>query len=93
MDRHVLVLFIPIMALAIPVLGVVFYGIQKVMRLRVEEARIRAGGLGGAWEGEVEQLRTEVEQLRRELTEVGERVDFTERILTARRDPERLPRP
>jgi hypothetical protein len=91
MDRHMLALFIPILALSIPVAGVVFYGIHKMMRLRIEEARVRAGGLGGAWEAEVDQLRAEVDQLRRELSEVSERMDFTERLLSRQADRERLP--
>jgi hypothetical protein len=34
----------------------------------------------------------ELQQVRRELADLGERVDFTERLLAKQRDPERLPR-
>jgi hypothetical protein len=40
--------------------------------------------------GEVEQLRAEVEDLQRQLAEVNDRLDFTERILAKSREAERL---
>jgi len=87
-DQHILALFIPILALSIPVLALVFRGLHRLAQTRLEEARIRAGSLGGADE-ELAALRAEVDDLRRELGEVQERVDFTERILSKPRDVDR----
>ena len=39
---------------------------------------------------EVDQLRAEVDDLHRQLGEVHERLDFAERLLAQRRDPERI---
>lgn len=44
MDRHSLVLLIPIMALSIPVLGLLFAGFQRYAKLRLEETRLRLEG-------------------------------------------------
>lgn len=90
MDRQTLVLFIPILALSIPVLGMVLHGLQKYWQLRIEEARIRAGSLSSGGEVELEQMRAELEQVRRELGEVQERLDFTERLLARTADRDRL---
>lgn len=81
---------IPILALCIPVLAIAFNGMQKVYRLRIEEARIRAGAYGEGGAAELEQLRSEVDDLRRELGEVHERLDFTERLLSRNADRDRL---
>ncbi len=78
MDRHSLVLLIPIMALSIPVLGLLFAGFQRYAKLRLEETRLR---LEGGSREEFESLRGEVDDLRRELGEVHERLDFAERLL------------
>ena len=83
--------WIPIIALAIPALAVLFNGLQKVQRLRIEEARVRAGERGSGAGAELDALRAEVEDLRRELGEVQERLDFTERILASQPDRSRLP--
>jgi hypothetical protein len=88
MDRHVIALFIPIMALAIPAAAIIMSGLQKVWRLRVEEARLRmAGGEPGGSE-EVQALRSELDTVRRELSELHERVDFAERLLARGRGPD-----
>jgi len=42
MDKQSLALLIPILALSIPVLAIVSSALQKVWRLRIEEARVRA---------------------------------------------------
>lgn len=86
-----LALMIPLAALAIPVAAIVFTGLQKVWRLRVEEARARteAGGAGGS--GRMDALEAEVAELRQELVEVQERLDFTERALAQTRERQRLP--
>ncbi len=81
---------IPILALCIPVLAIALNGMQKVYRLRIEEARIRAGAYGEGGAAELEQLRSEVDDLRRELGEVHERLDFTERLLSRNADRDRL---
>ncbi len=91
MDKQTLGLMIPILALSIPVVAVAFGGFVKVMRLRIEEARVRAGGLGPGGEEELRQLREELDHLRGEMTEMQERLDFTERLLARNADKDRLP--
>ena len=91
MDHQTLALLIPIVALAIPITVIVFNGLQKVWRLRLEEARARAGARDGEGSGELEALRAEVAQLRQEVGEVQERLDFAERVLIQNRDRQRLP--
>ena len=89
MEKQVIALLIPILALAIPLAAVVFIGLQKLARTRLEEARLRAGDQGN--EAEIAALRNEVGDLRRELTDVQERMDFAERLLSQAREMERLP--
>jgi hypothetical protein len=84
-DRHVLALFIPIIALGIPAAAIVMNGLQKVWRLRIEEARLRFEGEGS---GEVQRLREDLDAVRRELSELNERVDFAERLLARGRGPD-----
>lgn len=91
MDKQVVALLIPILALAIPVSAIVLHGLQKIARIRLEEARLRAGAGDDGGRGEVAALRDEVGDLRRELGEVQERLDFAERLLGQARDPERVP--
>ena len=87
MDTHTIALFIPIVALLIPVTAIVFVGMHKMARIKLEEARLRLGGGDAATE--VTALREEVGELRRELSEVQERLDFTERLLTKGREEAR----
>jgi hypothetical protein len=89
MDKQALAMLIPIFAMAIPIAGIIFHGLQKIARLRLEEARVRAGALDGPTAGEVSALREEVGEVRRELAEVQERLDFAERLLTRGREAER----
>jgi phage shock protein A len=89
--QQVLPFFIPIIALSIPLAGVIFVGLQKLARTRLEEARVRSGELGAGVEAELTALREEVGDLRRELGELHERIDFTERLLTQAREKDRLP--
>jgi hypothetical protein len=91
MDKQVIALLIPIFALAIPLAGIIFHGLQKVARMRLEETRVRAGALGKGSEGEIAALRDEVGEVRRELGEVQERLDFAERLLSQAREGDRLP--
>jgi Tfp pilus assembly protein PilO len=91
MDRQVIALLIPIFALAIPLAGIVFVGLQKLARTRLEETRLRTGVLGKEGETEIAALRDEVGDLRRELSDVQERMDFAERLLSQAREVERLP--
>lgn len=86
MDKELLLPLIPIVAMLIPVTAIIFNGMQKVARIKLEEARIRAGGGGESSAPEVASLREEVGELRRELSEVQERLDFTERLLTRARE-------
>ncbi|HXW97616.1 MAG TPA: hypothetical protein VEI47_08530 [Gemmatimonadales bacterium] len=90
MDSGTLALLIPIVALSIPVAAIVMSGLSKIWKMRLEEARLRAGQ-SMVGDGEFEQLRAEVDQLKTELAEVHERLDFTERILAKNADRERLP--
>jgi len=85
-DRATLGLLIPILALSIPVAAIVLNGLQKLWKLRIEEARVRAGSVGGETEAEFEQLHAEIDQLRLELSEVQERLDFTERMVARASD-------
>ena len=86
--RQILGIMIPILALCIPLSVIVTNGMAKLMKLRIEEARVRAGLEGGSVE--VDELRQEVHELRRELGEVQERLDFTERALLQVREQARL---
>lgn len=89
MDRQMLALFIPIIALSIPVVAVVMHGLQKIWALRVEEARARQG-IGGEGSGRMEALEAEVAHMRAELGDVQERLDFAERALAQTRGRARL---
>ena len=91
MDQHSLVLLIPIAAMLIPIAAVVMHGLQKIAKLRLEEALARNQGAGAGDAGELEALRSDVAELRHELADVQERLDFTERALVQKREPVRLP--
>ena len=67
-----------------PQVHLLLRGMQKIAKLRLEEARIRLGGAGDP--GEFQALRNEVEAMRGELNELQERVDFAERMLAQGRD-------
>lgn len=92
MDARMLGIMIPILALAIPVSAIVFGGLVKLKKLSVDEARARQG-LGATGEHELAQLRAEVDQMRGELSEVHERLDFTERLLAKNAERPELGRP
>jgi hypothetical protein len=86
MDRGTLAVFIPILVMTIPIVAIIFGGLQRLAKLRLEEARLRANA---GSPGELDELRHDVQQLRQELGEVQERLDFTERLL-AQKDRSRL---
>jgi hypothetical protein len=90
MDKQALAMLIPIAAMLIPTVAIIMHGLQKVAAIRLEEARTRAGAGGGSSDA-VEALRAEVSELRHELSEVHERLDFTERVLAQSRDATKLP--
>lgn len=82
---------VTILVFAIPLVAVVSHGVQKVFRLRLEEARTRGGGLDASTTNELSALRADVSQMRDELDELQERMDFTERALAQSRERMRLP--
>lgn len=53
--------------------------------------RLAGGSARVAPSQEVDVLRNEVEELRYRLTDIEERLDFTERVLAQQRERERLP--
>jgi hypothetical protein len=91
MDKQIIALLIPIVALSIPLAGVILYGLLKIARMRLEEARVNAGVLDKGSETEIAILRDEVAEVRRELGEMQERLDFAERLLSQGREGDRLP--
>jgi NAD(P)H-dependent flavin oxidoreductase YrpB (nitropropane dioxygenase family) len=91
MDRQTLALMIPIIAMLIPISAIVMAGMHRMARLRLEEARARAGVLPDGTLAELDQMHGELDQVRRELAEVQERLDFAERLLAQRHEPDRLP--
>jgi Tfp pilus assembly protein PilO len=67
---------IPIMVLGIAVAAIVSSSLLKLQRLRLQEAKLRAGD-----PGDMNDLVRQVSALQHELTEVQERLDFAERML------------
>ena len=57
MDKQVLALLIPVLALAIPVAGVIFHGLERIARMRLEETRLKTGGLEREEKAEIGALR------------------------------------
>ncbi len=88
MDKQIVALFIPIIALAIPVTAIIMSGLLKIRRLRLEEANLQIHGGPSGGSEEVQALRNDVELLQRQLSELNERVDFTERLLARGRVPD-----
>ncbi len=92
-----------VLALMIPIVAVGGFFAWMIALSPVGKAyadKVRGGGRrGSARDGEgqegSEELLESVEQLRREVAELAERVDFTERLLGQQRGAERLgpPRP
>ena len=67
------------------------FGLWAQGRMRLEEARSRAGALDNGSEVEIPALRDEVGEVRRELGEMHERLDFAERLLSQAREADRPP--
>lgn len=91
MDKQVVALLIPIFALAIPVAAIIFHGLQRLARMRLEEARLRLAPRDKGSEADLALLREDLGELRNELAEVQECLDFAERLLSRTREAERLP--
>jgi Tfp pilus assembly protein PilO len=79
-------IIIPIGFLGLAVTGIISAVIVKLQRLRIEEARLRAGSLGD------EDLAHQVTVLQHEMAELQERVDFAERMLARMKEAPALPR-
>jgi hypothetical protein len=79
-------------ALAVLIPVVLFGGFFSWMIARTLSkaytAKLQAGGPAGPAEGRQEELATALEDLRREVAELAERVDFTERLLARTREGE-----
>ena len=91
MDKQTLAVMIPVIVMLIPLSAVVLNGWQKILKLRIEEAKVR--GASPESSHEIDDLRTDLEQVRRELGEVQERLDFAERLLARGAEREKLPPP
>jgi hypothetical protein len=77
------------------VLAMVGFGVLAFPLVRAIAERIRPrvdAGIKDELMGLREDVLTELRDMRREVAELGERVDFTERLLAKQRDPERLAR-
>lgn len=87
MDKQTLAIFIPIIALSIPVVAIVMSNLSKMAKFKAEAQR---GDLPGEVEARMAAIEDDVHALRRELGETQERLDFTERLLAQRSEPKQL---
>ena len=72
-----------------------FFSVGAVLILRGPLGKAfaeRIAGRSGHDEEDLQALRTEVDDLRTRLAETEERLDFAERLLSAQREPDQLPR-
>jgi hypothetical protein len=93
MDPRGLALLIPILALSIPVVALVFNGLTRLAKARKEAIEAQYGGtLNSTVEAQLEELRTQMQDVQRELADTQERLDFTERMLTQHREQRELPK-
>ena len=77
------------------VIAMVGFGLLAFPLVRALSERIRPRadiGIKDELQGLREDVLTELRGMRREVAELGERVDFTERLLAKQRDPDRLAR-
>jgi hypothetical protein len=87
MDPGVIAVFIPIVAVGGFFAWMISLSpVGKAYAERMRQATKREGEGGDA-----EELRATVEDLRREVAELAERVDFTERLLAKQQGVEKLP--
>jgi len=81
-----LFVLLPIMFLGLGVSAIISSSILKMQRLRLEEAKLRAGN-----PADLEEVVHQVSELQQEMAELQERVDFTERMLAQARETAQLP--
>jgi hypothetical protein len=82
-----------VLALLIPIVSVGGFfawmiALSPVGKAYADKLRGKTGQAGGA--GDHEEVLEALDQLRREVAELAERVDFTERLLGQQRDRERV---
>jgi hypothetical protein len=82
MDSDTLALLIPVLALSIPVLGILCYGLVRMTRHWADGMSWLGGGPSDDLIADVAELQRELTVLRQELVETQERLDFAERLLT-----------
>jgi len=82
MGRQELALMIPILALSIPVVAIIFSSMVKMARFRAEAQREALPS--PEFDARMTALEEEVVSLRHELIETQERLDFTERLLASK---------
>jgi cell division protein FtsB len=89
MGPDTLAVFIPIVSIG----GFFTFLIVRTIS-KAYTAKLQAGSQGGAGsEARQEELAATVEELRREVAELAERVDFTERLLAKQSDGQKLAPP
>ncbi len=72
--------------------GMILAGFRMRMGHRERMVQLEAGGRDDGKEEVIETLRHQVETLSEEVTELNERMDFTERLLTQGRPADAKPR-
>ncbi len=87
MDPGVIAVFIPIVAVG----GFFAWMISLSPLGKAYAERMRHATKRADEAGDPEELRSTVEELRREVAELAERVDFTERLLAKQQPAEKLP--
>jgi hypothetical protein len=87
MDRHALVLFIPIIVMGFA--GLISFSFTPLGRALAK--RLGGQAANPDLEERMAQLETNVERVRHELAESHERIDFTERALAQVREQRQLP--
>lgn len=93
MDRQSMALLIPILALTIPVVAIIFSSLVKMTKLRAEAQRPELPH--PEVEARLAALEDEIHSLRQEVLEANERMDFAERLLARRStvpEPDQQPR-
>ena len=84
MDKQALAMFIPILALSIPVVAIVMTNLVKMQKFKADASRDSLSN--PETEARIAALEDEVAALRQELGEAQERLDFTERLLSKGKD-------